>query len=330
MNSLLSVIVPVFNSEIYLSECISSILRQTYTNLELLLIDDGSTDNSGNICDSFAYSDPRVRVFHIQNGGVSHARNIGILNAKGKYLAFSDNDDYLDPHMYEDLIKLLEEKKVDIVISSFMWCDENLNVIQNSLIPSSKPGYLSFRKIVTEFLRTNSWLNVGANSYWNKVYNWESIKQKVNGKDILADEDVFPGEDTIWMFKLYSSFNGIAYYTDKSYYYWRHHLHHHEEWTNYVHDLNAVEADRRTIVMAEQLLYVDKSLLRKAEKRIATKYWGICWDYRNYLNNPENKKTLKKCWAYYKKYGPREIKDFQEIIKHPIKYILLAFKNMLY
>ena len=91
----ISVIVPVYRAQEFLSKCTASILSQTFQDLELLLIDDGSPDTSGQLCDQIAQSDPRVRVFHKENGGVSSARNLGMEQAKGTYLAFADADDWL-------------------------------------------------------------------------------------------------------------------------------------------------------------------------------------------------------------------------------------------
>lgn len=92
----ISVIVPVYNAETYLRRCVDSILAQTFTDFELLLVDDGSTDASGKICDEYASADARVRVFHKPNGGVSSARNLGLDNARGEWIAFADSDDYVD------------------------------------------------------------------------------------------------------------------------------------------------------------------------------------------------------------------------------------------
>ncbi len=98
MNSpLISIIVPVYNTEKYLDQCIQSVLAQTYTNWELLLIDDGSTDSSGAICDRYAEQDSRIRVFHKPNGGVSSARNLGLDNARGEWITFVDSDDWVKP-----------------------------------------------------------------------------------------------------------------------------------------------------------------------------------------------------------------------------------------
>ena len=106
-NDLISVIVPVYNIKEYLRRCVESILHQTYKNIEVLLVDDGSTDGSGDLCDELAKEDSRVRVFHKENGGSSAARNLAIDNAKGTYLGFVDSDDYVAPDMYEKLHEAL-------------------------------------------------------------------------------------------------------------------------------------------------------------------------------------------------------------------------------
>ena len=116
----ISVIVPVYNTEQYLPRCIDSILAQTFTDFELLLIDDGSKDNSGKICDEYAVKDSRVRVFHKENGGVSSARNLGLDNAEGDYLILIDADDYwLNLDTLEILINSAKETNTDIVRGEF-------------------------------------------------------------------------------------------------------------------------------------------------------------------------------------------------------------------
>lgn len=119
MDILISIIVPVYNVRKYLHRCVDSILAQTYKNIEVLLIDDGSPDNSGEICDEYAEKDPRVRVFHKPNGGVSSARNLGLKEAKGQYIGFVDSDDYILPKMYENLLDLIQSQGVDIAICGY-------------------------------------------------------------------------------------------------------------------------------------------------------------------------------------------------------------------
>lgn len=112
---LISVIVPVYKVEAYLGRCVDSLLAQTYGNLDIILVDDGSPDGSGAICDAYAARDPRVRVIHKENGGLSSARNAGIDVARGEYLGFVDSDDWVDEHTYEWLLEMALEENVKLV-----------------------------------------------------------------------------------------------------------------------------------------------------------------------------------------------------------------------
>lgn len=115
MRELVSVIVPVYNVELYLKFCVESIIMQTYENLEIILVDDGSQDGSDKICDDYANNDPRIKVVHKTNGGVSDARNWGVKAATGKYIAFVDSDDYIHEDMYSILYQTLVRYDADIV-----------------------------------------------------------------------------------------------------------------------------------------------------------------------------------------------------------------------
>lgn len=119
MNQRISVIVPVYNVEAYLPQCAESILTQDYKDLEVIFIDDGSTDRSGEICDRYAAADSRVRVIHQKNGGAAAAKNAGLRIATGKYLSFVDSDDYLEPKVYALMRSTLEENHADAVEFSF-------------------------------------------------------------------------------------------------------------------------------------------------------------------------------------------------------------------
>lgn len=119
MGGKISVIVPVYNVAAYLRECMESILQQDYRDLEILLIDDGSTDDSGTICDEYAVRDSRVRVIHQPNGGAAAAKNAGLRVASGRYLSFVDSDDYLEPGAFSHMVSLLEAHSADVVQCSF-------------------------------------------------------------------------------------------------------------------------------------------------------------------------------------------------------------------
>ena len=119
MDPIIRIIVPIYNVGKYLPKCIESILNQTFKNFELILVNDGSTDNSGVVCDDYAKKDTRIKIIHKSNGGVSSARNAGLYVAKGEYIGFVDPDDYIDKNMYEKLYRLCIDNNSDIAICRF-------------------------------------------------------------------------------------------------------------------------------------------------------------------------------------------------------------------
>lgn len=157
---LLSIIVPVYNVKSYLKKCVESIINQTYTNLQIILVDDGSTDGSQTICDELAKKDSRIVVFHKENGGSSTARNTGLDHAAGEYIAFVDSDDWLEPNMYQDLITQIEEHNADMAVSSFYECKEN----EKNAIGDSK----NVKVLNTEEIFSNK--NQLRFLVWNKIF----------------------------------------------------------------------------------------------------------------------------------------------------------------
>lgn len=142
-STVVSIIVPVYNAEKYLNRCIDSILSQTMTDFELLLIDDGSKDESGCICDEYAEEDARVKVIHKPNGGVSSARNLGIDRAKGKYIIFIDSDDYwLLPDCLESLTLMMDKFGCDCVRGEYLGVDEIGNVVVGPKVKRELEGRL--------------------------------------------------------------------------------------------------------------------------------------------------------------------------------------------
>ena len=132
-----SIIMPVYNKEKYLDKSIKSILDQTYENFELIIINDGSTDNSSYICHRFEQEDSRIKVIDIENNGVSNARNIGIKNANGQYVQFIDGDDYIDEDMIERLVNLSEKYNTDIIITAIKKIDLKLKKSREVVLPFS-------------------------------------------------------------------------------------------------------------------------------------------------------------------------------------------------
>ena len=125
INSKISVIVPVYNVEKWLNKCIDGILVQSYNNLEIILVNDGSIDKSGNICDNYSKKDNRIKVFHNKNKGLSYSRNFGVKNSNGKYVMFVDSDDFIsDSNIIKKFINILERDKSDFIYTSYCRFDD--------------------------------------------------------------------------------------------------------------------------------------------------------------------------------------------------------------
>ena len=203
----LSIIVPVYKAEKYIHKCLDTILSQTFTDFELLLVDDGSPDKCGEICEQYAKSDNRIKVFHKENGGVSSARNLGLSKAEGAYIAFIDPDDYIDKDMVKDTITYLQKTDGDIVC--FEVCE-----VKGS---RNKVGYhFDSDKIMTGSEALNFILaDVIDNSPCNKIYKkevWNNINFP-NGRRY---------EDVATIYRTFAQATKVVYLKKALYYYIKH------------------------------------------------------------------------------------------------------------
>lgn len=149
---LISVIVPVYNVMEWLPRCVESIRRQTYQNIEIILVDDGSVDNSGALAEKMAMEDRRIRVFHKENGGSSSARNLGISMARGEYIGFVDSDDYIEPQMYERLLGTALSEELLMVQTSRDEIDEQGNLMPDVCVPPEELRFLTCEQFMRELL----------------------------------------------------------------------------------------------------------------------------------------------------------------------------------
>lgn len=200
--SLISVIVPIYKVEKYLKRCVDSILNQTYKNLEIILVDDGSPDNCPKMCDEYAEKDDRIKVIHKENGGVSSARNAALKAASGDYIGFVDADDFIHPKMYEILLKNATENNCDCAICdrSKLNNDECVNLAIDEKIA---PEILSTYDILK---REFAWgdFNICC-TVWNKL-----IKKNILG-NIVFDETISSGEDTYFVSQIVLKCKRISY-----------------------------------------------------------------------------------------------------------------------
>ncbi len=207
MQKLISIIVPVYNVEKYLEKCIESIKKQTYKNIEIILVDDGSKDNSGKICDQAEKKDNRIKVIHKTNGGLSDARNAGLKIAKGDFIGFVDSDDYIKEDMFETLYNLLENYNADIsIVSYYEYYKDKLIAVKQS------DEVQEFSKIeaIKELLIDNK-----IQSYaWNKLFKKELFKDL----EFPVNKNF---EDIATTLLLFERINKVVLLEDPKYYYVR-------------------------------------------------------------------------------------------------------------
>ena len=166
----ISISVAVYNGEKYLNKCVDSLLAQTYKNIEVILVDDGSTDSCPAICDEYAQKDPRVKVVHKKNGGLASGRNAGIAAATGSYLGFMDGDDWVDPDMYMRLMAAIREHKADVAITRYRWVYED-----RTEDPSTDKVYImEDQEALEQYIHENDDIQI-QNCAWNKLYSKEFL-----------------------------------------------------------------------------------------------------------------------------------------------------------
>jgi len=208
MNPEISIIIPIYNSEQYLSQCIESILSQTYINFELILIDDGSSDRSPDICDAYTRKDNRIKIIHKSNGGVSSARNIGINNAIGNWITFIDSDDWVNADYLYILVKAIDNNNMLVIqgVNRLLKNDDNSAIVDlgNHIFPSNS-YYNLFSKMKL--------CNYGYAAA--KLYNREIISQN----NIRFDEDINHSEDLIFMLEYLLKIKTVKVISNSSYYY---------------------------------------------------------------------------------------------------------------
>ncbi len=214
MNDVVSVIVPVYRSEKYLKKCLDSIIRQTYKKLEIILVDDGSDDDSGRICDTYASLDDRIRVFHIENGGVSRARNYGIEKSTGRWITFVDSDDYiLDDHI-KILTDAVRDGKVQLGVTNLEYITEQGNRITDDIIPVERKGLLSREQALEDM---GNGISVWGYS-WIKLFDRDLIIKE----HIRFDEDIKVWEDMVFCARYLSKCTNIFVWDECTYIYVRH------------------------------------------------------------------------------------------------------------
>lgn len=258
MNYIVTIIVPIYNNEKHIKKCLDSLLSQTYKFLEIVLVDDGSTDSSLKICNQYMKKDDRVIVVQKQNEGVASARNEGIKIAKGNFLVFVDSDDYIENNMIESLLDMVNRKDSDLGICNYFY--NNVTKLKEDISKEEIYRLILDKRYFRGFV-------------WNKIYKTEIIKKY----NIRFDNDIFIGEDYLFNCKYIEKCNKISYTNQKLYHYV----------CNYESVLHkALDKKHLTIIKAyDKIVKIYKDVTPKNLKYLYISYIKICCNiiYRNTL-----------------------------------------------
>ena len=256
----ISIIVPVYNVEKYLSRCVDSILRQTYTHFECILIDDGSPDRCGRICDEYAERDKRIVVIHQKNKGVSAARNAGLDVAKGEYVGFVDSDDYIAPEMFRRLVNAIEESNADISYCAIEHIKEN----GDRYTERTRIGTVESQLVFTIDLLLKGGYVGGV--VWNKLF-----KQKTIG-DLRFEESTQICEDALFTLSYCTKISSVIFVPEPLYHY-------------YHRPGSAVRTDRShpvTLPTHAKMISVAREIGKKPFYAAEAGYLDCCLQYREF------------------------------------------------
>lgn len=285
--AMVSVIVPVYNVEGYLKRCIESIIGQTYDDWELLLIDDGSTDSSGSICDRYVSGDDRIKVVHTANGGVSVARNIGLEISCGEWVAFIDSDDYVSPTYLSDMLEAADE--AEIVVSGW----KQGNIVRS--FPAKSINHSNYLEIFTY----KAFLNI-----WGKLIKYEAIRRA----GAKFEEKAKWGEDSIFFIKVLLQTRKVNLISAINY-------HYEQRENSAVRTLNSYENELATFNAVYKLMPAMMETCTAKAKEYFGPYLFLIRTFRSVrcldISNKEKLKLLKalefeKKYLYYRPVTYRE------------------------
>lgn len=289
MEELVTIVVPVYKVEKYIDRCIKSILNQTYKNLEIILVDDGSPDNCGEICENYAQKDERIKVVHKENGGLSDARNAGISISNGKYISFIDSDDYIDPEYIELLYKTIKKDKSDMAISSHKVIYENGTVLEKA---TKEESILKPKEVLKRILYDDG-IDLSA---WAKLYKIDLFKEIRYPKGRLF-------EDAATTYKLVDKCEKISIISRSTYNYIIR--------GNSITNVNFSEKKMDLIISTEEMCnYVKKKypdLEEATNRRLMYAYLSTLTQLVK--SNEKNENAEKKLYGYIKQNSKMILRD---------------------
>lgn len=305
----ISIIVPIYNSERDLDQCIESIVNQTYKNLEIILVNDGSSDGSINICEKWKSNDSRIILIDKQNEGVAKARNDGLKIATGDYIGFVDHDDFIESNMYEIMMDDMLEHNADIVM-----CSSN-GIYEDGKTTKGYPNYKSFEINKKDLIkRMQSYEKIFCSSVWSKLYKKEVIGKLEFDTEIILGDDYF--------------FNGIAYTKIDKFYYDEHSLYNYRIREG---SISRRKIDRhffdKYLVVDKLSDYYEKNNIGKREDFDEMRF-GVSYEilYGLYVYNGD--KATKKEWKKVFKLSANKCNINR--IKDKVKIIMMKYFTPIY
>lgn len=306
-DELISVIIPAYNVEKYLAACLESIVCQTYNNLEIVVIDDGSTDNTAVICDEYAKKDSRIRIIHQENKGIASTRNVGIHEAKGEYLFWIDSDDFVDKNIIMKLYKLIRKYSADISICDYIQgSNRDYQFVSSGRIEESiLEAKTGFEKI---YESNHSSFIMAAS--WGKLIR-KSAYDGLKYPDGLIFEDIYMSHHLI------ANCEKIVYTNEIMYYYY--------QWPEsilgkklHINKLDYLGAFEERIHFFDKLGYMDL-------KELATKQYlhSLMWEYSRAKDILHDKSMVSKVVRQYRKYYKFGMEN--DKFKHETKWYMFKF-----
>lgn len=309
----LSIIVPIYNVEAYLPRCIDSILSQTFTEFELILINDGSPDHCAEIMETYAQKDSRIITIHQKNQGVSAARNAGLKIAAGKYISFVDPDDYIDENFFKELVCAIKETDSQIACCNWDYIYENGRVEKH--IVTETPYVMcqsEFVKHIFDFPRTI------AGSNCNKMF----LREKISD---FYDETLAICEDNMFLLQYCKNITTACYVNEE--------LYHICEREN-----SATRKDRRKLLeglaVRRSMIQISKGIHKEAEMCAEKDFLDLCYAYYEEFKNDVDDRCALKAWeefsSYIRKHVFRMLCNKEIYYKTKFLYLIKIFENKLH
>lgn len=287
----ISVIIPAYNCENTIKRAIQSVEKQTYKNIEIIIVNDGSTDNTLKLCKQLAQNDKRIIIISTNNSGVSNARNIGIINSKGEYITFIDADDYIDTNTYEECMEIIEREKVDILKFSYI---KDYGSIKKMRKYSSTINKIINKKDYDKEVYDNAFSSEDYTAIWNAI-----IKKNIIS-DIRFQTNLFYAEDFLFMMETITNSSSI-YITNKPYY---HYIVNSGSATLNYSPENTINRIDNILTSNTKVLYMlgkDDRYLKKYDMKIKKAFndkLGMIANYEKYKIYKKTVETIEKLESY--------------------------------